>query len=159
MKPPSQHTVKWAIVKLREVASENQTDLQNLKPLLLAWDSGDKDEFFTLCRGVLPLYAKQSVFVEEILEYAQSLLGKVMIQHFPRPQNSLCYSPKFNNSFPERFEWERLDSISLSDLACELAGQVQVELGQPIGNRVNVPGLRFALLRIAGMVPTPESLL
>lgn len=83
MKPPSQHTAKWAIVKLREIASENQTDFHNLMPLILAWDTGDKDKFFMLSRGVLPFYAKQSVFIEEILEYAQSLLGKVMIQEYP----------------------------------------------------------------------------
>lgn len=61
----------------------------------------------------------------------------------------LC--PQFNPACPEDFNWDILDSPKLSVLASDLARQCKAELDQPVGNRVNVPGLRFALLRIAGL--------
>lgn len=63
----------------------------------------------------------------------------------------ICEMPEYNGSFPETFNWSLCDSVKLSKLAEDLAREIRIELMQPIGNRVNVPGLRFALARIAGM--------
>jgi len=57
----------------------------------------------------------------------------------------------YRGGFPEEFNWAMIDQRSLSELAEQLSRQVKNELAQPVGNRVNVPGLRFALGRIAGM--------
>lgn len=58
---------------------------------------------------------------------------------------------EYQPQFPERFNWDHLESRWLSKIAEELATQIAHELKQPGHNRVNVPGLRFALGRIAGM--------
>ena len=61
----------------------------------------------------------------------------------------VCECPEFHCQFPETFNWQCLDSPKLSRLADELATQIESELEQPAGNRINVSGLRFALRRIA----------
>lgn len=55
--------------------------------------------------------------------------------------------PDFQDSFPERFDWEKVDSVSLSALAGELSAAIHGELRE--GPRLFVPGLRYALVRIA----------
>ena len=54
----------------------------------------------------------------------------------------------FSSQFPENFNWNLTDSISLGLLAVQLAARVQYELKET-NDRLNVPGLRFALNKIA----------
>jgi hypothetical protein len=59
--------------------------------------------------------------------------------------------PTYDGQFPENFPWTLIDSISLSHLAGDLARQIKIELGNRPEKRINVPGLRCALQRIASM--------
>lgn len=62
----------------------------------------------------------------------------------------ICEMDGYSGTCPENFNWSLCDSHKLEKLAQDLAKQIKIELAQPPGNRVNVPGLRFALARIAG---------
>ena len=55
--------------------------------------------------------------------------------------------PDYRPEFPESFNWSKLDSIKLCDLALELANETKICLRD--NRRDLVPGLRFALNRIA----------
>ena len=57
----------------------------------------------------------------------------------------------FNPQFPEEFDWETVDSITLSRLGAELALEIKRDL-EPDSNREKVCGLRRALNIIARMV-------
>lgn len=59
--------------------------------------------------------------------------------------------PKFDNQFPEDYQWELVDSIKLCKLACGLRDRIKSELKEPPAQRINVPGLRVALNVISEM--------
>lgn len=51
----------------------------------------------------------------------------------------------FNQSFPEEFNWDSLDSVIASSVGTALSRAIERELKLPIPDRHNVPGLRKAL--------------
>lgn len=57
----------------------------------------------------------------------------------------------FDPQFPENFIWGQIESHNLTALAEDCAKQIKIELEQPPGNRVNVAGLRFALVRMSNI--------
>lgn len=58
-------------------------------------------------------------------------------------------SIKFNSEFPEQFNWESLDSISLSDLGIKFADRIKSESILIPAQRHCTCGLRLALNKIA----------
>ena len=58
-------------------------------------------------------------------------------------------SHEFSSEFPERFEWERIDSPKLAEIAVELARRVVGESLLIPSQRIRTPGLRVALNAIA----------
>lgn len=57
----------------------------------------------------------------------------------------------FDPRYPENFIWGQIESHNLTALAEDCAKQIKIELTMAPGNRVNVPGLRFALLRMSNI--------
>ena len=54
---------------------------------------------------------------------------------------------RFNPEFPERYQWQMIDKISLRELAVDLSAGVENDL--KTDDRLFAPGLRQALCRIA----------
>ena len=55
----------------------------------------------------------------------------------------------YRPDFPEQFDWERLDSHKLREVACALARDVRTALTLLPEQRGDVPGIRHALGLIA----------
>jgi len=59
-------------------------------------------------------------------------------------------STSFNEEYPERFGWGRIDSIIYSNLAGTISNHVEHEIRNKLPeDRVLTPGLRKSLLLIA----------
>ena len=56
--------------------------------------------------------------------------------------------PTYNWEFPEKYDWEKIDSIALTKLAHSLCTYIQHDL---VKQRQFVPGLRLALNEIASI--------
>lgn len=61
---------------------------------------------------------------------------------------------EFNPEFPERFNWEGIDSPKLAEIAVELASRVVGESLLIPSQRIRTPGLRVALNAIAEIAQT-----
>jgi len=57
----------------------------------------------------------------------------------------VCESEDFNQEYPERFDWNRVHQISISDIANEITQFIFMEYGEDIENRNNIMGLKKAL--------------
>lgn len=57
--------------------------------------------------------------------------------------------PQFDSNFPERYPWQLIDSVKLSELAVELASMIVRESLYIPSERNLTPGLRYTLRKIA----------
>lgn len=64
--------------------------------------------------------------------------------------------PEYDYRAPEKFNWKKLDSIKIQNLALTISERIQYDLNRQIteSSRIHVPGMRSVL----NMIATTEAL-